>query len=181
MPSARKLGRRADQRRAMMRGMVTLLLDKGRIETTLMRAKELKRVADKMITVGKKNTLAAKRAAMGYITKEEVAAKLFNQIAPSFEDRNGGYTRVLKLGPRRGDGAEMAIIELVNYTPKDKKDKQKEKKAEEKKEAKEKKEKEKEKEKKDSKPVKKEKVKEAEAEKVETVEPIEPAEENAEE
>ena len=120
MPSVRKLGKRSDQRRAMLRGMVTLLLDKGRIETTVWRAKELKRVADKMITVGKKNTLAARRAALAYITKEEVVKKLFDQIAPSFEDRNGGYTRVLKLGPRRGDGAEMAIIELVNYTLKDK-------------------------------------------------------------
>ena len=123
MPTARKLGKRADQRRAMFRGMVTLLLDKGRIETTLARAKELKRIADKMITIGKKNTLAAKRAAFAYITKEEVVKKLFDQIAPSFESRNGGYTRVLKLGPRRGDGAEMSIIELVNYAPKDKKDK----------------------------------------------------------
>ena len=140
MPSARKLGRRADQRRAMLRGMVTLLLDKGRIETTLTRAKELKRVTDKMITIGKKNTLAAKRAAFAYITKEEVVKKLFDQIAPSFENRNGGYTRVLKLGPRRGDGAEMAIIELVNFTPKDKKEKDKEKKAQAKKEAAEKKE-----------------------------------------
>ena len=128
MPSARKLGKRADQRRAMFRGMVTLLLDKGRIETTLFRAKELKRVTDKMITTGKKNTLAARRAAMAYITKEDVVKKLFDRIAPSFEDRKGGYTRVLKLGPRRGDGAEMAIIELVNYTPKAK-DKDKSKKA----------------------------------------------------
>jgi len=120
MPSVRKLGKRSDQRRAMLRGMVTLLLDKGRIETTVWRAKELKRVADKMITIGKKNTLAAKRAALAYITKEEVVKKLFDQIAPSFEGRNGGYTRVLKLGPRRGDGAEMAIIELVNYTLKEK-------------------------------------------------------------
>ena len=117
MPSMRKLGKRTDQRRAMLRGMVTLLLDKGRIETTLHRAKELKRVADKMITVGKKNTHAAKRQAFAYITKEEIVKKLFDQIAPSFEDRHGGYTRVLKLGPRRGDGAEMAIIELVNYEP----------------------------------------------------------------
>ena len=123
MPSVRKLGRKTDHRKAMLRGMVTLLLDKGRIETTLHRAKELKRVTDKMITVGKKNTLAAKRAAFAYITKEEVVKKLFDQIAPSFEDRQGGYTRVLKLGPRRGDGAEMAIIELVNYDPKIKSDK----------------------------------------------------------
>lgn len=117
MPSVRKLGRKSDHRKAMLRGMVTLLLDKGRIETTLYRAKELKRVTDKMITVGKKNTLAAKRTAFAYITKEEIVKKLFDQIAPSFEDRQGGYTRVLKLGPRRGDGAEMAIIELVNYEP----------------------------------------------------------------
>ena len=136
MPSAKKLGKRADQRRAMFRGMVTLLLDKGRIETTVFKAKELKRVADKMITVGKKNTLAARRAAMAYITKEDVVKKLFDQIAPSFEGRNGGYTRVFRLGPRRGDGAEMAIIELVNYVPKDKKDK-KEKKAKPEKETKE--------------------------------------------
>jgi len=118
MPSVRKLGRKTDHRKAMLRGMVTLLLDKGRIETTLPKAKELKRVADKMVTVGKKNTLAAKRAAFAYITKEEVVKKLFDQIAPSFEDRQGGYTRIMKLGPRRGDGAEMAIIELVNYEPK---------------------------------------------------------------
>ena len=148
MPSGRKLGRRTDQRRAMLRGMVTLLLDKGRIETTLFRAKELQRVADKMITIGKKNTLAAKRAAMGYITKEDVVKKLFDQIAPSFEERKGGYTRVLKLGPRRGDGAEMAIIELVNYELKGKKDKagsgkkEKEKETKEVKDAKETKEKE---------------------------------------
>jgi len=127
MPSVRKLGRPTDQRRAMLRGMVTLLLDKGRIETTLYRAKDLKRVAEKMITIGKKNTLAAKRDAFAYITKEEVVKKLFDRIAPSFEDRHGGYTRVLKLGPRRGDGAEMAIIELVNYVPKEKKDKKDEK------------------------------------------------------
>jgi large subunit ribosomal protein L17 len=129
MPSARKLGRRPDHRRAMLRGMVTLLLDKGRIETTVWRAKELKRVADKMITIGKKNTLAAKSAALAYITKEDVVKKLFDQIAPSFEGRNGGYTRVLKLGPRRGDGAEMAIIELVNFTMKEKGKKAKDTKA----------------------------------------------------
>ena len=117
MPSVRKLGRKSDHRKAMLRGMVTLLLDKGRIETTLHKAKELKRIADRMITLGKKNTDAAKRAAFAYITKEEIVKKLFDQIAPSFEDRHGGYTRVLKLGPRRGDGAEMAIIELVNYEP----------------------------------------------------------------
>ena len=115
MPSVRRLGRPSDQRRAMLRGMVTLLLDKGRMETTVYRAKEVKRIADKMITLGKKNTLAAKRDAMAYITKEDVVKKLFDQIAPSFEERNGGYTRIMLLGPRRGDGAEMALIELVNH------------------------------------------------------------------
>ena len=130
MPSVRKLGRPTDQRRAMLRGMVTLLLDKGRMETTVYRAKEVKRLTDKMITIGKKNTIAARRDAMAYITKEDVVKKLFDQIAPSFEDRNGGYTRIMLLGPRRGDGAEMAIIELVNYelpksTSKDKEKKEK--------------------------------------------------------
>ena len=117
MPSVRRLGRPSDQRRAMLRGMVTLLLDKGRMETTVHRAKEVKRIADKMITLGKKGTLAARRDAMAYITKEDVVKKLFDQIAPSFEERNGGYTRIMLLGPRRGDGAEMALIELVNYEP----------------------------------------------------------------
>ena len=129
MPSVRKLSRKSDHRRAMMRGMVTLLLDKGRIETTVQKAKELKRITDKMITIGKKNTQASKRAAFAYITKEEIVKKLFDQIAPSFEDRQGGYTRVLKLGPRRGDGAEMAIIELVNYDPSQAKPDEKKKKS----------------------------------------------------
>jgi len=128
MPSVRRLGRPSDQRRAMLRGMVTLLLDKGRMETTVYRAKEVKRITDKMITLGKKNTLAARRDAMAYITKEDVVKKLFDQIAPSFEERTGGYTRILRLGPRRGDGAEMALIELVNYEP-PKKDSKKEKEA----------------------------------------------------
>ena len=83
------------------------------METTVYRAKEVRALTDKMITLGKKNTLAAKRQALAFITKEEVVVKLFNEIAPSYADRNGGYTRVLKIGPRRGDGAEMAIIELV--------------------------------------------------------------------
>ena len=109
----RKLGRKTDHRMAMLRAMVTYLLENGRIETTVTRAKEVRPIAEKMITLGKKNTLAAKRQALAFITKEEVVVKLFNEIAPSYADRNGGYTRVLKIGPRRGDGAEMAIIELV--------------------------------------------------------------------
>ena len=113
MPGTRKLGRPTDHRIAMMRGMVTALLENGRIETTLYRAKELRSVADKMVTLGKKNTLHSRRQALAFITKEDVVSKLFNEIAPRYEARNGGYTRIIKTGPRRGDAAEMAIIELV--------------------------------------------------------------------
>ena len=115
MPGTRKLGRPTQHRMAMLRGMVTYLLDKGRIETTVTRAKEVRCLADKMITLGKENTLAARRMAMAFITKEDVVKKLFDTIAPSLDEREGGYTRVLRLGPRRGDGAEMAIVELVTY------------------------------------------------------------------
>ena len=114
MPGTRKLGRTTEQRNAMLRGMVTLLLEKGAIETTLSRAKELRCVADKMITLGKKNTLASRREALAYITKEDVVKKLFDEIAPKYADRVGGYTQVYKLGPRRGDAAEMALIKLVD-------------------------------------------------------------------
>ena len=114
MPGTRKLGKTTEQRRAMLRGMVTLLLEKGAIETTLSRAKELRCVADKMITLGKKNTLASRRDALAYITKEDVVKKLFDEIAPKYASRVGGYTQVYKLGPRRGDAAEMALIKLVD-------------------------------------------------------------------
>ncbi|MBO5313531.1 MAG: 50S ribosomal protein L17 [Clostridia bacterium] len=114
MPGTRKLGRTTEHRNAMLRGMVTLLLEKGSIETTLSRAKELRCVADKMITLGKKNTLASRREALAYITKEDVVKKLFDEIAPKYADRVGGYTQVYKLGPRRGDAAEMALIKLVD-------------------------------------------------------------------
>ena len=113
MPGTRKLGRPTDHRIAMLRGMVTALLENGRLETTLYRAKELRSVADKMVTLGKKNTLHSRRQALAFITKEDVVSKLFNEIAPRYEGRSGGYTRVIKTGPRRGDAAEMAIIELV--------------------------------------------------------------------
>ena len=114
MPGTRKLGRTTEHRNAMLRGMVTLLLEKGAIETTLSRAKELRCVADKMITLGKKNTLQSRREALAYITKEDVVKKLFDEIAPKYADRVGGYTQVYKLGPRRGDAAEMALIKLVD-------------------------------------------------------------------
>ena len=109
----RKLGRTSEHRNAMLRGMVTLLLENGQIETTLARAKEVRSVAEKMITLGKKNTLASRRAALAYITKEEVVTKLFTDIAPKYASRNGGYTQILKIGPRRGDAADMAIVKLV--------------------------------------------------------------------
>lgn len=121
MPGTRKLGRPTAHRRSMLRGQVTYLLENGSLQTTVTRAKELRCLADKMITLGKKNTLASRRQALAFITKEDVVKKLFDVIAPSYEGRNGGYTRVLKLGPRRGDGAEMALIELVKNEEKEEK------------------------------------------------------------
>ena len=109
----RKLGRTSDQRKAMLRAMVTYLLENGQIKTTLTRAKEVQPVAEKMITLAKTNSLASYRQALSYITKEDVANKLFKEIGPKYADRNGGYTRIVKIGPRRGDAAEMAIIQLV--------------------------------------------------------------------
>lgn len=114
MPGTRKLGRTTAHRNAMLRGMVTYLLENGKIETTLTRAKEVRAVAEKMITLGKKNTLASRRQALAYITKEDVVKKVFDEIAPKYANRNGGYTQIYKLGPRRGDAAEMALIKLVD-------------------------------------------------------------------
>ena len=113
MATSRKLGKPSGQRRAMLRAMTTYLLENGQIKTTYARAKEVAPMAEKMITLAKKNNLAAYRQALSYLTKEDVAKKLFDQIGPKYADRNGGYTRVLKMGPRRGDAAEMAIIQLV--------------------------------------------------------------------
>ena len=113
MPGTRKLGRATDARMAMLRALVTYLLENGKIETTLTRAKEVSSLAEKMITIAKTETLANKRNVMAFITKEDVATKLFKEIAPKYADRNGGYTRITKIGPRRGDAAEMAIIELI--------------------------------------------------------------------
>jgi large subunit ribosomal protein L17 len=113
MPGTRKLGRTTDHRKAMFRAMVTYLLENGRIETTVTRAKEVRPLAERMITLGKNPTLANKRAILSFITKEDVAYKLIGEIAPRYASRNGGYTRIMRTGPRRGDAAEMAIIELV--------------------------------------------------------------------
>lgn len=109
----RKLGRTSDQRRAMLRAMTTYLLENGQIKTTVTRAKEVAPVAEKMITLAKTNSLASYRAALSFITKEDVANKLFKEIGPKYADRNGGYTRIVRIGPRRGDAAEMAIVQLV--------------------------------------------------------------------
>ena len=113
MPGTRKLGRTSDHRKAMLRAMVTFLLENGRIETTVTRAKEVRSMAEKMITIAKTNDLHYKRQVFAYVTKEDVVKKLFDEIAPKYADVNGGYTRIVKIGPRRGDAAEMAVIELV--------------------------------------------------------------------
>ena len=113
MPGTRKLGRTTDQRRAMLRAMVTLLFANGKIETTVTRAKEVAAMTEKMITLAKAGDLHKKRQVLSYVTKEGVAKKLFDEIAPSYDGRQGGYTQIIKIGPRRGDAAEMAIIKLV--------------------------------------------------------------------
>ena len=114
MPGTRKLGLSTAQRKAMLRNLVTSFLENGKIETTVTRAKETQSMARNMITLGKKNTLHSRRQALEFITKEDVVTKLFSEIAPKYAERNGGYTRILKIGPRRGDSAEMAILELVD-------------------------------------------------------------------
>ena len=113
MPGTRKLGKTTAQRMAMLRQQVTDLLDKGRMETTITRAKEIKPLAEKMITLGKAKDLNAYRQALSFITREDVAKKVFDELAPKYADRNGGYTRITRIGVRRGDAAEVAVIELV--------------------------------------------------------------------
>ena len=113
MPGTRKLGKTTDQRRAMLRQQVTDFLDRGRMETTYTRAKEIGAMAEKMITLGKKKDLASYRQALSFITREDVAKKVFDEVSKKYESRDGGYTRVTRIGPRRGDAAEMAVIELV--------------------------------------------------------------------
>lgn len=113
MPGTRKLGKPTDQRMAMLRQQVTAFLENGRMETTISRAKEVAPIAEKMISLGKKNTLATRRQAMSFITKEDIVTKVFTELAPRYAERSGGYTRITRIGPRRGDAAEMAVIELV--------------------------------------------------------------------
>ena len=113
MPGTRKLGKTTDQRMAMLRQQVTDFLDNGRMETTVTRAKEIAPLAEKMITLGKKKDLVSYRQALSFITREDVAKKVFDEIAPKYAERNGGYTRITRTGVRRGDAAETAMIELV--------------------------------------------------------------------
>ena len=113
MPGTRKLGRASDSRRAMLRAMVTYLFENGKIETTVARAKEVRAMADKMVTLSKRKDLHAKRQVFSYMTKETVAKKVLDEYSEKYADRNGGYTRIIKTGVRRGDAAPTAIIELV--------------------------------------------------------------------
>jgi len=111
--SYRKLNLNTGKRRAMFRSMSTALLKNGRIETTEPRAKELRSIVDKMITLGKQGDLSARRQAMAYLLEEDVVRELFDNIGKKYADRQGGYTRIIKMGPRRGDGAQVVILELV--------------------------------------------------------------------
>lgn len=113
MPGYRKLGRNSAHRKSMLRNLVTDLFREERISTTDTRAKEARREAEKLITLAKRGDLHARRQALSYIFDESVVTKLFEEIAPRYADRNGGYTRILKLGPRRGDNAEIVFLELV--------------------------------------------------------------------
>ena len=113
MNGYRKLGVKTAHRQSMLRNLVTDLFRYGRIQTTDCRAKEARREAEKMITLGKKNTLASRRQALSFVTREDVVTKVFSELAPKYAERNGGYTRITKIGPRRGDAAEMVYRELV--------------------------------------------------------------------
>jgi len=125
----RKLRRPTEHRLALLRNLVTSFLEKERIRTTLAKAKEARPLAEKMITLAKRNTLHARRRALAFLRKEEVVTKLFNELGPRFAERPGGYSRIVKLGPRKGDGAQMALLELVGseYKKKDRKKKEKKK------------------------------------------------------
>ena len=113
MNGYRKLGVKSAHRKSMLRNLVTDLFRYGRIQTTDCRAKEARREAEKLITLAKRGDLHARRQALAYIKDEDVVSKLFDEIAPKYEERHGGYTRILKLGPRQGDVAEAVFLELV--------------------------------------------------------------------
>jgi large subunit ribosomal protein L17 len=128
--SGKKLGRNPSHRRATLRNLVTNLFEHGRITTTLSRAKAARPVAEKIITLGKRDTLQSRRQAAAYIMTAGATSKLFSEIAPKFADRAGGYTRIVHAGVRVGDGAKVAILELVGYELKKKEKKEKAKKEE---------------------------------------------------
>ncbi len=113
MAGNRKLGRATDVRKAMLRAMVTYLLENGKIKTTYKRAKEVSKETERIITIGKNNNLASKRRVLSYVTKEDITKKLFDEISPKYKETKGGYTSIVKIGPRRGDAAEMALLKLV--------------------------------------------------------------------
>jgi large subunit ribosomal protein L17 len=130
LKSGSKLGRNPWHRRATLRNLVTNLFEHGRITTTLTRAKAARPVAEKLITLGKRDTLASRRQAAAYIFTPSITKKLFSEIAPKFADRAGGYTRIIQAGNRVGDGAKVAILEIVGYEFKAKEKKEKSKKEE---------------------------------------------------
>jgi large subunit ribosomal protein L17 len=115
--SGRKLGRDSAHRRALYANLTSALIEHGRIRTTVAKAKEVRPIAEQMITLGRRGDLASRRRAIGYLRSHEVVHKLFSEVAPRFADRPGGYSRIVKLGPRQGDGAEMAYLELVDFVP----------------------------------------------------------------
>ena len=125
LAQGRKLGRTTAHRRAMLRNLVTSFLEKERVVTTVAKAKEARPLAEKMITLAKRNTLHARRQALAFVTKESVVRKLFDKLGPRFSERPGGYTRIVKTGPRAGDGADMAVLEMIGteFKPKEKKKK----------------------------------------------------------
>ena len=115
--SGRKLGRDAAHRRALHANLAAALIEHGRIKTTAAKAKEVRPIAEQMITLGRRGDLAARRQALAYLRSQEVVHRLFADVGPRFADRPGGYSRIVKLGPRQGDAAEMAYLELVDYVP----------------------------------------------------------------
>jgi large subunit ribosomal protein L17 len=113
LSKGKRLGRTTSHRKALLRNLVTSFLDKERVTTTIAKAKEARPLAEKMITLAKKNTLHTRRQALAFVTKESTVRKLFDTLGPRFSERPGGYSRIVKTGPRAGDGAEMAVLELI--------------------------------------------------------------------
>ena len=115
--AGKKLGRDSAHRKALYSNLAGALIEHGRIRTTEAKAKAVRPIAEQMITLGRRGDLAARRQAISYLRSQEVVHKLFAEVAPRFADRPGGYSRIVKLGPRQGDAAEMVYLELVDYTP----------------------------------------------------------------